>query len=147
MHSNDLSLGFAGQQVGFTLEREIDVSRGDWLVAKNDEISNHSIESQRQVTATLAWMDDEPLVKGRIYWALHGHQWVKAQISQIHHRLNILTLDEEPTETLETNAIGRVELIFKEPVLVKSFQDSRLMGAMILVDTASHKTSAALLVN
>ncbi len=146
-HSNDLSLGFAGQQVGVTLEREIDVSRGDWLVAKNDEISNHSIESQRQVTATLAWMDDEPLVKGRIYWALHGHQWVKAQISQIHHRLNILTLDEEPTETLETNAIGRVELIFKEPVLVKSFQDSRLMGAMILVDTASHKTSAALLVN
>jgi len=146
-HSNDPLLGFAGQQVGVSLEREIDVSRGDWLVAKDDKMSTHAIESQRQISATLAWMDEEPLVKGRIYWALHGHQWVKAQVSQIHHRLNILTLDQEPTETLETNAIGRVELTFKEPVLVKSFQESRLMGAMILVDTASHKTSAALLVN
>jgi sulfate adenylyltransferase subunit 1 len=144
--ANDPLLGHSGHQVGVSLERELDVSRGDWLVVSEGE-QNSTLTPQRQIAATVAWMDDEPLVQGRIYWALHGHQWVKAQVSQIKHRLNILTLETEPAQQLEPNAMGQVELTFKEPLLTRSFADSRLMGAMILVDTASHKTSAAILVD
>jgi sulfate adenylyltransferase subunit 1 len=143
--SSDPQLGHAGQQVGVSLERELDVSRGDWLVV-NESGAATALSAQRKINATLAWMDDEPLVQGRMYWALHGHQWVKAQVSQIKHRLNILTLATEHADQLEPNAIGQVELTFKEAVLSRSFADSRLMGAMILVDTASLKTSAAVLV-
>ena len=62
-----------GQSAGLVLDRELDVSRGDWLVAENAKL-----EGQRQIEATIAWMDDEPLVVGRLYWALLGHRWVKA---------------------------------------------------------------------
>lgn len=131
-----------GQSAGLVLDREVDVSRGDWVVA-----SSSSFESQRQIEATVAWMDDEPLVAGRLYWALHGHRWVKAKVQRVVHRLNINTLAEEHATELPANAVGHVTLAFQEPLITIPFAHSRVLGALILVDTASHKTSGAVLVN
>ena len=33
--------------------------------------------------------------RGRVYWALHGHRWVKAKVKAVVHKLNINTLAEE----------------------------------------------------
>jgi len=131
-----------GQSAGLVLDREVDVSRGDWIVA-----ADSSLEGQRQIDATVAWMDDEPLVAGRLYWALHGHRWVKAKVQRIVHRLNINTLAKEDATELSTNAVGQVTLAFQEPLIALPFARSRVLGALILVDTASHKTSGAVLVN
>jgi sulfate adenylyltransferase subunit 1 len=131
-----------GQSAGLVLDREVDVSRGDWVVA-----ADAGLEGQRQMDATVAWMDDEPLVAGRLYWALHGHRWVKAKVQRVVHRLNINTLAEEEATELPANAVGHVTLAFQEPLLSLSFEQSRILGALILVDTASHKTSGAVLVN
>ena len=92
-------------------------------------------------------MDDEPLVAGRVYWALHGHRWVKAKVRRVVHRLDINTLAEEDAQQLEPNAIGHVELLLQEPLPAAPFARSRVLGALILVDTASHKTAGAVLVN
>ncbi len=131
-----------GQSAGLVLDREVDVSRGDWVVA-----SDLSLEGQRQIEATVAWMDDEPLVAGRLYWALHGHRWVKAKVQRVVHRLNIHTLAKEEATELPANAVGHVTLAFQEPLITMPFAHSRVLGALILVDTASHKTSGAVLVN
>jgi sulfate adenylyltransferase subunit 1 len=116
------------------------VSRGDWLVAQESALT-----PQRELHTTLAWMDDEPLVAGRVYWALHGHRWVKARVQRVAHRLNVNTLAEEEASQLEPNAIGHVTLALQEPLLTLPYNVSRVLGALILVDTASHKTSAAAL--
>ena len=131
-----------GQSAGLVLDREVDVSRGDWVVA-----ADAGLEGQRQIDATVAWMDDEPLVAGRLYWALHGHRWVKAKVQRVVHRLNINTLAEEEASELPANAVGHVTLAFQEPLMTLPFEQSRILGALILVDTASHKTSGAVLVN
>jgi sulfate adenylyltransferase subunit 1 len=161
--TEDKQLGWAGQSVGVILDREVDVSRGDWLLedvgAKLSDSSGGTATSTeaagfkapavvitKSLEATMCWLDDEPLVKGRMYWALHGHQWVKAQVAEIVHRLDILTLAPEEAQNLEANAIGVVKLNFKEPLAIQSYEHCRLMGAMILVDSASHKTSGAVLI-
>ncbi len=131
-----------GQSAGLVLDREVDVSRGDWVVA-----ADAGLEGQRQMDATVAWMDDEPLVAGRLYWALHGHRWVKAKVQRVVHRLNVNTLAEEGATELPANAVGHVTLVFQEPLMTLPFEQSRILGALILVDTASHKTSGAVLVN
>jgi sulfate adenylyltransferase subunit 1 len=131
-----------GQSAGLVLDREVDVSRGDWIVA-----ADSGLEGQRQIDAMVAWMDDEPLVAGRLYWALHGHRWVKAKVQRIVHRLNINTLAKEDATELPANAVGQVTLAFQEPLVALPFAKSRVLGALILVDTASHKTSGAVLVN
>ncbi|MBS3996782.1 MAG: sulfate adenylyltransferase [Hydrogenophaga sp.] len=135
----------AGHSAGVVLDREVDVSRGDWLLAVNEQ--GQALEASREIRATVAWMDDETLVAGRVYWALHGHRWVKAKVKRIVHRLDIHTLAEEDATQLEPNAIGHIELSLQEPLATAPFAQSRALGSLVLVDTASHKTSGALLVN
>ncbi len=136
----------AGHSAGIVLDREVDVSRGDWLLAEKSA-SLDVPEGQRTLHTTIAWMDDEPLVAGRLYWALHGHRWVKAKVQRVVHRLNVNTLAEEEATELAPNAIGHVTLALQEPLATLPFARSRVLGAMVLVDTASHKTSGAVLVN
>ncbi len=131
----------AGHSAGIVLDREVDVSRGDWLLA-----SEGSPEGQRQINTTIAWMDDEPLVAGRVYWALHGHRWVKAKVQRVVHRLNVNTLAEEEATELAPNAIGHVTLALQEPLVTLPYAQSRMLGSLVLVDTATHKTSGAVLV-
>jgi sulfate adenylyltransferase subunit 1 len=91
-------------------------------------------------------MDNEPLVPGRVYWALHGHRWVKAKAQRVVHRLNVNTLAEEDAAQLEPNAIGVVELALQEAIPAAAFAHSRALGSLILVDTASNATAGAVLV-
>ena len=81
------------------------------------------------------------------YWALHGHRWVKAKVRRVLHRLDVNTLAEQGAEQLEPNAIGHVELLLQEPLPAAPFARARVLGSMILVDTASHKTAGAVLLN
>ncbi len=134
----------AGHSAGIVLDREIDVSRGDWLLAVD---GSDAFSPAREISATVAWLDDDPLVPGRAYWALHGHRWVKARVRRIVHRLDIHTLAEEGADQLESNAIGHVELVLQEPLAMLPFALSRALGSLVLVDTSSHKTSGALMVN
>jgi sulfate adenylyltransferase subunit 1 len=140
------------------LDREVDVSRGDWILAApvaaavaEDDFDTPAAVSpypgQKELSATVAWMDDEPLVAGRVYWALHGHRWVKAKVKRVVHKLDINTLAEQNSDHLDPNAIGHVELLLQEAIPAVAFTQSRVLGALILVDTASHKTSGAVLVN
>ena len=135
----------AGHSAGIVLDREVDVSRGDWLLASNDAPSH--FETTREIKATVCWMDDEPLVAGRVYWALHGHRWVKAKVKRIVHSLDINSLQEHDATQIEPNAIGHIELSLQEPIAALPYSQSRILGALILVDTASHKTSGALLLS
>ena len=130
----------ARHSAGIILDREVDVSRGDWLLASG------AFTPTREVTATVAWLDDEALVAGRVYWALHGHRWVKAKVKRIVHRLDVNTLAEQPATQLEANGIGHVELALQEPLATLPYVRSRALGALVLVDTATHKTSGAVLV-
>eukprot|EP00611_Tribonema_gayanum_P028662 TRINITY_DN7444_c0_g1_i4.p1 TRINITY_DN7444_c0_g1~~TRINITY_DN7444_c0_g1_i4.p1 ORF type:complete len:436 (-),score=165.70 TRINITY_DN7444_c0_g1_i4:148-1455(-) len=136
----------AGHSAGIVLDREVDVSRGDWLLAAEDGEAQDTLLGSREIRATVAWLDDETLVPGRVYWVLHGHRWVKAKIKRIVHRLDIHTLAEEAASQLEPNAIGHIELALQEPLATLPFERSRTLGSLVLVDTASHRTSGALLV-
>ena len=147
----------AGLSAGIVLDREVDVSRGDWLLAApaavqaaEDDFDSPAPQSpwpaRREIEATVAWMDDEPLVVGRVYWALHGHRWVKAKVRRVVHQLDIHTLAEQQAEQLAPNAIGHVELLLQEPLPAAPFERARVLGSLILVDTASHQTAGAVLV-
>jgi len=139
-HTRQPKTVHAGHSAGIVLDREVDVSRGDWL------LEPHAFEPAREITATVAWLDDEPLVPGRVYWALQGHRWVKAKVARVVDRLNINSLEAEPATQLEANAIGDVVLALQQPLAVLPFAQSRALGSLVLVDTASHKTAAAVLV-
>ncbi len=132
----------AGASAGIVLDRELDISRGDWLLTADPD----AFMPTRELRATVAWLDDEPLVPGRVYLVLHGHRWIKARVARVLHRIDIHTLQQTPATELVTNAIGTVELALQEPICTLPYAQSRLLGALVLVDAATHKTAGAVLV-
>src|SRR5690606_13234956 len=116
----------AGQSAGIVLDRQLDVSRGDWIATPQ------AIQASQRFSATLAWLDTEPAVVGRKYWVRHGNRWVQARISAIDHRLDINTLEETDAHELAANDIGHVTVEVQQPLPVESYETNRVGGALIV---------------
>jgi sulfate adenylyltransferase subunit 1 len=130
----------AGWSAGVVLDRQLDVSRGDWIATPN------SVTGRQSFAATLAWLDTEPAVIGRKYWVRHGNRWVQARIAGIENRLDIHTLDVVDAHQLGVNEIGRVIVETQQPLPVEAYASNRSGGALIVVDPTTNRTSGALLV-
>jgi sulfate adenylyltransferase subunit 1 len=130
----------AGQSAGIVLDRQIDVSRGDWIATPG------TIKATQRFAATLAWLDTEAAVVGRKYWVRHGNRWVQARISSIDHRLDIHSLQPTDAHELAVNEIGLVTVETQAPLPVEAYADNRVGGALIVVDPTTNRTSGALLV-
>ena len=130
----------AGQSAGVVLDRQLDVSRGDWIATPA------SIHATPSFPATLAWLDTEPAVVGRKYWVRHGNRWVQARIASIESRLDIHTLEAREASELAVNEIGRVMIETQQPLPVEAYLSNRSGGSLIIVDPTTNRTSGALLV-
>ena len=130
----------AGQSAGLVLDRQLDVSRGDWVATPS------TVRDTRNFSATLAWLDTEPAVVGRKYWVRHGHRWVQARITSIESRLEVHTLAATDAHELAINDIGHVLIETQQPLPLEAFETNRVGGALIIVDPTSNRTSGALLV-
>jgi sulfate adenylyltransferase subunit 1 len=130
----------AGQSAGVVLDRQLDVSRGDWIATPN------TIHEVQRFSATLAWLDTEPAVVGRKYWVRHGNRWVQARIASIESTLDIHTLEARDAHQLAVNEIGHVIVETQQPLPVEAYESNRIGGSLIIVDPASNRTSGALLV-
>ncbi|MEY8875472.1 MAG: sulfate adenylyltransferase subunit 1 [Leptothrix sp. (in: b-proteobacteria)] len=130
----------AGQSAGIVLDRQVDVSRGDWIFTPG------SAPTTQEFKATLAWLDTEPAVLGRKYWVRHGNRWVQARITAIEHRLDINTLEELDAHQLGVNEIGHVVIQTQQALPVEAYAANRVGGALIVVDPTTNRTSGALLV-
>ncbi len=129
-----------GQSAGVVLDRQLDVSRGDWLAAPG------TLQPARRFAATLAWLDTETATPGRKYLLRHGNRWVQARLLAITSCLDIHTLQPEAAHALAVNQIGEVVFELQQPLPLAAYAANRVAGALIVVDPASHRTSGALLV-
>ena len=128
----------ANQAVTLTLDREVDISRGDVIVAADApaEISDHfEIE--------LMWMDQKPGYSGRSYLLKLGTSLVSAQITNIKHKININTFEKLSANTLELNDLCVVTLKTDHPIPFEKYKDCAGLGGLILIDRMSNQTVAA----
>jgi bifunctional enzyme CysN/CysC len=134
----DLDVAVAGQSVTLTLADEVDCSRGDVIAA-----ADSPPQSADQFEATIVWMAEEELLPGRGYWLKLGTQTVSAKIHQPKYQINVNTLEQIATKTLDLNAIGIANLVTDKPLVFEPYNDSRDLGGFILVDKLTNATIAA----
>lgn len=139
---DDLPQAYAGQSVTITLADEIDVSRGDILVAADAPVAVAG-----QFEATVVWMDDDPLPPGRSYLLKIGTRTVGASVTEIKHRVNVNTLEHLAAKRLELNEIGEVNLSLDQPIPFEPYSVNRDLGGFILIDRISNRTVGAGLLN
>jgi bifunctional enzyme CysN/CysC len=141
-YDNDLETAVAGQSVTLTLADEIDVSRGDLLAAAD---APPAVADQFQ--ATIIWMHEEPMLRGRPYIIKLGTRTLTGSITTPKHKVNVNTLERLAAKQLELNEIGVCNLSFDRAIPFDPYVDNRGTGGFILIDKLSNDTVGAGLLN
>ncbi len=129
---------FAPMAVTVTLEDEIDVSRGDWIVRPNN-----APPFENGVEAMVVWMDASALRAGRSLLLKQATHTVPATVTHLRYKIDVETLRSEKSESLELNGIGRVRLECARPMPSEAYARNRQTGAFILIDRLTNATVAA----
>jgi sulfate adenylyltransferase large subunit len=141
-YDGDLDAAAYPQSVTVELEDEIDLSRGEMLVAAS-ESGEAMPEISRHFRAMVVWMHEDPLVVGRTYVAKHTTRTVRATVRAIRHRVDVGTLNEVAADRLEMNEIAEVEFETSLPLFFDSYAENRSTGALILIDGVTNATVGA----
>ncbi|MGA3086473.1 MAG: sulfate adenylyltransferase subunit CysN [Thermodesulfobacteriota bacterium] len=137
-YDGELSEAFTPESVVLTLEDEVDVSRGDMMVRKNN-----LPQVGTRLEGMICWMDDIPMAINKPYLLQHTTRIVKAFVSRIVYQVDVNNLHRHKTESLSLNDIGRVELQVTSPIFCDSYKINRGTGCFILIDPLTHHTVAA----
>lgn len=131
----DLELAGAGRSVTLTLSDEIDISRGDSIVAAD---SPCGIADQFQTR--ILWMDESAMMPGRQYLFKSNTQTTSMTLGRLNHRIDVNTLEELPAKVLDMNEIGVCNISLSSRVAFDSYEDDPTMGGFIIIDRMTNNT-------
>jgi sulfate adenylyltransferase large subunit len=132
----ELEEAFAPMSVTVRLEDEVDISRGDMLVAAGGMPS-----VANTFEASLVWMSESPLRAGRAYLLKHTAQMVRARVREVVYRVDVGTLAPEPASGLGLNEIGRAIIQTGQPLFFDSYHANRALGSFVLIDPITNETA------
>ena len=124
-----------GQSVTLTLDDEIDVSRGDMIVA-----AESAIKIANEFKTTILWMSEETLVPNKQYWIKFRAKLITATLSEPHYKLDINTLEKCSTDKLALNEIGECDLYLDQDIPFEPYKDNHQLGSFIIIDRVSKNT-------
>lgn len=125
----------AGDAVSISLDRQVDLSRGDWI-----HTNEQAAEFSTQIAADIIWFHDHTLAAGRSFWLKGQGAWVQGSVTRIRHRICLDTGQKIATDGLAINDIGLCNLMTTQPILCDSYQQGRACGSFLIVDTINNAT-------
>jgi sulfate adenylyltransferase subunit 1 len=126
----------AGSSIVLELENDINVTRGDMIV-KSGELP----QIEKDVNATICWMDSKKLVPGTKYLVQHNTNRVLAKIDAIK---NVIATDYSgatPATQLAINEIGEVTIKLSKALYFDKYNENKSNGAFILIDANTNTTA------
>ncbi|OTA21981.1 elongation factor Tu [Xenorhabdus beddingii] len=137
----DLSFAVPGEAITVVLKDEIDISRGDLLVAVDDQmiVARHAL-------VDVVWMSEKPLIQGQSLDIKVAGKKSRGKVENFQYQVDINHLTQKVAVELPLNAIGLVEFSFDEPLLLDSYAQNTETGGIILIDRLTNVTVGAGLV-
>ena len=138
----EIETAFAPQSVVLHLADDVDVSRGDVIVQKDNQpqISN-------ELEVLLCWMDNKPLVPGNKYLLQINSRTVRAVVKEIEYKLDVNSLQKlDAPEKAGLNDIIKATIKTAAPIPYDSYKKLRVNGGAILIDETSCVTVAACMI-
>lgn len=127
-----------GEAVTLVLADEIEVSRGNMLVAPSARP-----QVADQFAANLVWFDEAALAPGRSYILRTETDQANATVTELKHRIDVNDFGQEPADQLDMNEIGVVSISTQWPIAFDPFVEDRTTGSFILIDRISNRTVGA----
>jgi bifunctional enzyme CysN/CysC len=134
----DLEEAVPGEAVTLTIDREIDISRGDLLCDPGARA-----EVTDQFAAHVLWMSEDELLPGRQYLVKLGARMVPASVTELKHKVDVNTLEQLAAKTLALNEVGYCNISATQPMAFDSYAENRDTGGFILIDRFTNATVAA----
>jgi bifunctional enzyme CysN/CysC len=138
LSTDELDQAVTDQAVTLTLDREIDLSRGDLIVS-----ADAPCEVADQFEAELVWMDNQPGYIGRQYILQLAACQVNASLSEIRFKYDANTFEHLSSRTLSLNEIASVQITLDAEIPFEAYTDCPGLGAFVLIDRYSNATVAA----
>lgn len=138
-YDGSIEEAFCPQSVTILLEDDLDISRGDCLVAL-DPLPGHDSE----LSARICWMNARPLTSGKKYLLKHGAQVIQAMVSKLESKIDIETYEPELSpQELKMNDISEIRIRTSKPIAYDGYTTNRLTGSFVLVEQGTNATVAA----
>ncbi|MDA8723868.1 sulfate adenylyltransferase subunit CysN [Alphaproteobacteria bacterium] len=133
-----LSDAEAGRAITVQLDREVDISRGDLIVAASEPC-----EVADQFEAKIFWMDSEPGYAGREFTIKIGTSSVNARVTKIKHAIDVNTGNNIPSKKLSLNDCAVITLKTDRPIPFEPFSTAPALGSFVMVNKITNQTAAA----
>jgi len=139
MFGKTLSESIGGDSVAISLEDQIDISRGDMLVASNDL----PVISQ-DINLMICWFNERPLKVGGKYLIRLNSNEAGCIIKSISYRMNIETLEHDfENIAVNMNDIAHITIKTSKTVFFDTYKKNNITGSMIFIDEGTNETVAA----
>jgi bifunctional enzyme CysN/CysC len=133
----EVAVADPGHPIAVQLDREIDVTRGDWLMPADQPSVNSDV-----LEATLFWLQPDILRLGMTYQMRQGPRVIPARVVSLGGNLDFSTGHFVPGDSLAMNEVGLVRIELARAVPLETYGFDRNLGSFILVD-AHNQTVAA----
>jgi sulfate adenylyltransferase subunit 1 len=134
-----LSETISGDSVAISLEDQIDISRGDMIVASDDL----PVISQ-DIDLMICWFNERPLKIGGRYLLRINSNEAGCIVKSVKYRMNIDTLEHDFENTgINMNDIAHISIRTSKPVFFDSYRKNNITGSMIFIDEGTNETMAA----
>ena len=134
-----LSETIAGDSVAISLEDQIDISRGDMLVASDDI----PVISQ-DINLMICWFNERPLKVGGRYLIRLNSNEAECVVKSVNYRMNINTLEHDIENiSVNMNDMAHISIKTSKPVFFDTYRKNNITGSMIFIDEGTNETVAA----
>ncbi len=133
-----LERAFASMAVTVTLEDEVDIGRGDVLVA-----SDVLAQLASKFSVMIVWMDEASMQLGKSYSIKRATTTANVRFESIIYKKDINTFEKVSTKHLELNDIAKCTLVLDKEIAFDTYETNRTMGSFIIVDKHTNNTVGA----
>lgn len=137
-YKDELLKAGAGDVVSIELNQDVDISRGDLLTIKKEQL-----KGTKRLQSQLCWLNTTPLNSAQKYILKQGAFTTFAKVENVHSQLDfqVLKFIENPSET-SVNSISKVSLKCANEVYMDAYHKNPKNGAFILIDGQTNATVA-----
>lgn len=136
----ELETAVSPESVNITLSDDIDISRGDVIVA----IDGKQPHIEQEVLLNVCWFRNSPMRQGKKYVIRHATQQTLGIIKEIEYKIDINTREKEyGVDKLIMNDIARVRIKTADPLIFDYYKDNRTMGSLIFIEEGTNDTVGA----
>ncbi len=136
----ELETAVSPESVDITLSDDIDISRGDVIVA----VDGKQPHMEQEVLLNVCWFRNSPMQQGKKYVIRHATQQTLGIIKEIEYKIDINTREKEyGVDKLIMNDIARVRIKTADPLIFDYYKDNRTMGSLIFIEEGTNDTVGA----